>query len=100
MAGVDLPAPTNWQDLVPAPLLKWPFLSTLWVPLAPLVVPVALLSWPKRQKLMPNVPVVGLEDQNADIKDLRLKFRHGSKNVLLEGYRKVKVCDLFCRIYS
>ena len=42
----------------------------------------------KRQRILPNVPVVGLGGTKA-IRQAREQFRHGSKNILLEGYRKV-----------
>ena len=43
---------------------------------------------PKRQITLQNVPVVGVE-RTKSIKQAREEFRHGSKNMLLEGYRKV-----------
>ena len=43
---------------------------------------------PKRQILLQNVPVVGVEGTKS-IRQAREEFRHGSKNMLLEGYRKV-----------
>ena len=42
----------------------------------------------KRQRILPNVPVVGL-DGTRSIRQARESFRHGSKTMLLEGYRKV-----------
>lgn len=42
----------------------------------------------KRQRILPNVPIVGLEGTKT-IKQAREQFRHASKNMLLEGYRKV-----------
>ena len=42
----------------------------------------------KRQMILQNVPVVGVE-RNRSIREAREEFRHGSKNMLLEGYRKV-----------
>jgi hypothetical protein len=91
----------NWEDLVPEQLLKWASFPTFWAALALLLAPaVALLGWPKRQKLMPNIPVVGLEDKNVDIKGLRLQFRHGSRSVLLEGYQKLQNCDVLYRFIA
>ena len=43
---------------------------------------------PKRQIILQNVPVVGVE-RTKSIRQAREEFRHGSKNMLLEGYRKV-----------
>ena len=42
----------------------------------------------KRQRILPNVPIVGL-DGTRSIRQARESFRHGSKTMLLEGYRKV-----------
>ena len=43
---------------------------------------------PKRQIILQDVPVVGVE-RTKSIRQAREEFRHGSKNMLLEGYRKV-----------
>lgn len=47
-----------------------------------------LFSQPKRQRLLPNVPIVGV-DKVVKISEARARFRHGSKDMLLEGYQKV-----------
>lgn len=52
------------------------------------VLVVVILSNSSRQRLLPNVPIVGL-DRTKTIKQAREQFRHGSKTMLLEGYRKV-----------
>lgn len=53
-----------------------------------------LFSQSKRQKLLPNVPVVGV-DGSSKIGEARKRFRHGSKAMLLEGYQKVFRCEIF-----
>lgn len=95
MEGNDSSKPLVWQDLVPIvplTLLCAPkFLAILALAVVALFV---LLPRPKHQRLLKDVPVAGLEEEGVDIKDLRVKFRHGSKNILLEGYRKVGISDL------
>ena len=49
---------------------------------------VVSLSNSKRQRILANVPIVGL-DGTRSIRQARKNFRHGSKTMLLEGYRKV-----------
>ena len=41
-----------------------------------------------RQRLVPNVPIVGL-DEIGNIAKARKRFRHDSKAMLLEGYHQV-----------
>lgn len=53
-----------------------------------------LFSQSKRQKLLPNVLVVGVEG-STKIEEARKRFRHGSKAMLLEGYQKVFLCEIF-----
>ena len=42
----------------------------------------------KRQRILPNVPIVGLNETKS-IRQARENFRNGSKTMLLDGYRKV-----------
>ena len=52
------------------------------------VLSIVSFSNPKRQTIFQSVPVVGV-DRTKGIRQAREEFRHGSKNILLEGYRKV-----------
>ena len=52
------------------------------------ILSVVSFSTSKRQRILPNVPIVGL-DATRSIRQARESFRHGSKTMLLEGYRKV-----------
>lgn len=55
------------------------------------------LSPKKRQRLVPGIPIVGGEDRSS-VKKSRIRFVHDGKNMLAEGYKKVrrKYIDL-CR---
>ena len=56
------------------------------------------LSQPKRQRILPGVPIVGVGEA-VKVSEARTRFRHGSKDILLEGYQKVKSVHrfiLFC----
>jgi hypothetical protein len=91
MMGFDLSNSLAWRDFVavlPLTLLCAPKLLAIFALVV--VIFFAFLVRPKNQRLLKDVPIVGLEN-GADIKDLRIKFRHGSKNMLLEGYRKVRL---------
>ncbi len=52
------------------------------------VLSVVVFSNSKRQRMLPGVPVIGL-DGTKTIRQAREQFRHDSKTLLLEGYRKV-----------
>ena len=52
------------------------------------ILTIASFSNSKPQRILPNVPIIGLEGTNS-IRQAREKFRNGSKAILLEGYRKV-----------
>ena len=44
---------------------------------------------PKKQKLVPGIPIVGGSDVQ-DVKQNRKRFIHDGKSMLAEGYRKVR----------
>ena len=56
------------------------------------ILSVASLINSKRQRILPDVPIVGL-DGTESIRQARENFRNGSKTMLLEGYRKVFLSD-------
>ena len=58
------------------------FLVLVFVPI------LALFSQSKRQKILPNIPIIGV-DSTKQLAQARNRFRHGSKAMLLEGYQKV-----------
>ena len=66
------------------------YLNNYWTLLAAAtcMLSIVIFSNAKRQIILPNVPVVGVE-RDKSIGQAREEFRHGSKNMLLEGYRKV-----------
>lgn len=47
------------------------------------------LSFQKRQRLVPGIPIVGGEDRSS-VKENRIRFIHDGKNMLTEGYKKVR----------
>ena len=48
----------------------------------------AFFSQPKRQRILPKVPVAAA-DGTVKPAEIRSNFRHGSKAILQQGYRKV-----------
>ena len=56
------------------------------------ILSIVSFSNPKRQTILQNVPVVGIDGVKS-IRQARENFRHGSKNILLEGYRKVHLLE-------
>ena len=47
------------------------------------------LSSQKRQRLVPGIPIVGGEDISS-VKTNRVRFIHDGKDMLTEGYKKVR----------
>ncbi|KAJ5674732.1 cytochrome P450 [Penicillium maclennaniae] len=45
------------------------------------------LSFQKRQRIVPGIPIVGGEDRSS-VKKNRIRFIHDGKNMLAEGYKK------------
>ena len=64
--------------------------KSFWALLLALISILSVVSFinSKRQRILPNVPIVGL-DGTKSIRQAREIFRNGSKNMLLGGYRKV-----------
>ena len=73
----------NVSYLPPYPVSYWA-LSVI----VTCVLSAVFFSNSKRQRMLPSVPVVGL-DGTKTIRQARQQFRHDSKTMLLEGYRKV-----------
>lgn len=70
-------------------LFSFPSSLNLCVLFAVLCVPfLALFSHSKRQRILFNVPIIGV-DGSRKAREAREQFRHGSKAMLLEGYQKV-----------
>ena len=66
------------------------YFKSYWALLAAVICILGIIAFinPARQRILQNVPVVGLE-RTKTLRQAREQFRHGSKNMLLEGYRKV-----------
>ena len=66
------------------------FSGKIWIliVIAVCVISFAFVRNSKRQIVLPDVPIVGL-DKATTIEQARERFRHGSKQILSEGYRKV-----------
>ena len=65
-------------------------IGSYWALLLALISILSVVSFTssKRQRILPNVPIVGL-DETKSIRQARENFRNGSKTMLLDGYRKV-----------
>ena len=64
--------------------------GSYWALLLALITVLSVVSFSnsKRQRILLNVPIVGL-DRTKSIRQARESFRNGSKTMLLDGYRKV-----------
>ena len=64
--------------------------GTYWALILALISVLSVVSFnnSKRQRILLNVPIISL-DKAKSIRQARKDFRHGSKTMLFEGYRKV-----------
>lgn len=76
----------KFPDVIP---LHFPFVSGHYGLLVIFLISVlAFFSQPKRQRILPKVPVAAA-DGTIKPAEIRSNFRHGSKAILQQGYQKV-----------
>ena len=71
-------------------LLAFPTKHWTLIFIAVCIISFAFVRDSKRQRILPDVPIVGLA-KGETIRQARERFRHDSKKMLLDGYRKVSL---------